>query len=241
MHQDVFLCPEESAFYAYCLCKLLAGYCRNESLIHEFGSGEGMPMVDALRYSNFKGVVHGYEIQDTSCKLAYQRIEANQVHGHYIVHHENFFEAVDKSSAGTLVTNPPYLPACHPDILYLKGLYGGADGSMVSRKLLTMGYSTVMLMVSSFSNPISLLQFAGDQGYSVVDFVIQPLIFGRYSSQPEVQKRIMELYREGSAFFSDHHYMLAGVVFQKKKNNDEELTSDLMTLMRSIRSGYPEK
>jgi hypothetical protein len=235
MYHDVFLCPEESSFYAHCLCNLLAGHCRNETLIHEFGSGEGLPMVDALRHSNFRGVVHGYEIQHTSCKLANKRIEEYQVHPHYIVHHEDFFDAIDKPNAGTLVTNPPYLPACDPDVLYLKCLYGGADGSMISRRLLSLGYATVMLMLSSFSDPAGLLHFAGDQGYSVVDFVIQPLIFGRYSSQPEVKSRIMELYRDGNAFFSEHYYLLAGVVFQKRNKVDEELSSDLMALMRSIR------
>lgn len=235
MYQDVFLCPEESAFYAHCLYKLLAGHCRNESLVHEFGSGEGMPMVEALLHSKFKGLVHGYEIQNASWELAKARIEQYQVQEHYIVHHDNFFDMVDKPDVRTLVTNPPYLPICNPDILYFKGLYGGPDGSMISRKLLTMGYQTVMLMVSSFSDPAGLIHFAGEQKYSVVDFVAQPLIFGRYSSQPEVQNRIKELFRDGKAFFSDHYYLLAGVVFQKRKQVDQELSSDLMAVMRSIR------
>lgn len=192
-------------------------------------------MVDALQHSKFKGLVHGYEIQNASWELAKARIEQYQVQQHYIVHHDNFFDTVDKPDARTLVTNPPYLPICNPDVLYLKGLYGGPDGSMISRKLLAMEYQTVMLMVSSFSDPAGLIQFAGDQGYSVVDFVVQPLIFGCYSSQPEVQNRIWELFRDGKAFFSDHYYLLAGVVFQKRKPIDPELSGDLMALMRSIR------
>jgi methylase of polypeptide subunit release factors len=235
MSKDVFVCPEESSFYAHCLYKLLVEHCQTESLIHEFGSGDGMPMIEAVLRSCFQGVTHGYEIQDVSWNHAYNQIKHHQIEQRYIVHHDCFFTACNKPYARTLATNPPYLPAWTDDILYMKGLYGGEDGSMISRKLLSLEYSTVMMMVSSFSNPAALLQYAGEQSYSVVDFLIQPMPFGCYSSQPEVKCRIIELYHESKAFFSEHYYLLAGVVFQKKNHPDAELSGALMAMMRSLR------
>ncbi len=235
MSQEVFVCPEESAFYAQCLRMLLVGHCQTAPVIHEFGSGDGMPMIEAVLGACFQGMIHGYEINDVSWNLANTRIRYQQIEDRYMVHHVSFFDACNKPYTSTLVTNPPYLPAWTDSSLYIKGLYGGIDGSMISRKLLSLEYSTVLLMVSSFSNPAGLLQYASEQGYSVVDFLIRPLIFGRYSSQPEVKSRIVELQQEQKAFFSEHYYLLAGVVFQKQKHVDKELSDDLMAVIQSLR------
>ena len=235
MSQEVFVCPEESAFYAQCLHMFLVGHCQTAPVIHEFGSGDGMPMIEAVLRACFQGVIHGYEINDVSCNRANTRIRHHQIEQRYIVHHGCFFDVCEKPHASTLVTNPPYLPAWTDSCLYIKGLYGGLDGSMISRKLLSLDYSTVLLMVSSFSNPAGLIQYASEQGYSVVDFLIRPLRFGRYSSQPEVKSRIIELHQEYKAFFSEHYYLLAGVVFQKQNHADKELSADLMAAIQSLR------
>jgi hypothetical protein len=235
MSQEVFVCPEESAFYAQCLHLLLAGHCRTAPVIHEFGSGDGMPMIEAVLRSCFKGVIHGYEINGASWNHANSQIRHHQMEQRYIVHHISFFNAGEKPCAGTLVSNPPYLPACNDSCLYIRGLHGGSDGSMISRNLLSLDYPTVLLMVSSYSNPVGLIQYASEQGYSVDDFLIRPLRFGRYSSQPEVKNRIIELHQENKAFFSEHYYLLAGVVFQKQNHADKELSADLTALMQSLR------
>jgi len=234
MAKEVFVCPEESAFYAQCLHMLLIGHCQTASVIHEFGSGDGMPVIEAVLHACFQGVIHGYEINDVSWNLANNQIKLHQIEHRYIVHNASFFNFCNKPYSSTLVTNPPYLPAWNDNCLYIKGLYGGIDGSMISRRLLSLEYSTVLLMVSSFSNPAGLLQFASEQGYSVVDFLIRPLSFGRYSSQPEVKSRIVELYHEQKAFFSEHYYLLAGVVFQKQNHADMELSADLIAVMQSL-------
>lgn len=235
MCKDVFVCPEESAFYAQCLHVLLVGHCQTASVIHEFGSGDGMPMIEAVLGACFQGVIHGYEINEVSWNHAKTRIKQHQIEQHYIVHHVSFFDACKKPYAGTLVTNPPYLPAWTDSCLYIKGLYGGVDGGTISRNLLSLEYPTVLLMVSSFSNPAGLLQYASEQGYSVVDFLIKPLTFGMYSSQPEVKNRIAELHQEQKAFFSEHYYLLAGVVFQKQNQADKELSAYLLAIMQSLR------
>lgn len=43
-----------------------------------------------------------------------------------------------------------------------------------------------MLLVSSYSHPASVLAHAAACGYRVVDFLVTPLPFGTYSSQPKV-------------------------------------------------------
>jgi hypothetical protein len=235
MSKEVFVCLEESAFYAQCLRMLLTGHCQASSVIHEFGSGDGMPMIQAVIGSSFQGEIHGYEINGVSWNQASSWIRHHKMEARYIVHHASFFEDFKKPCASTLVTNPPYLPSWTDDCLYIKALFGGTDGSMVSRKLLSLKYPTVLLMVSSFSNPSGLLQYAGELGYSVVDFLVRPLIFGRYSSQPEVKSRINELRLENKAFYSKHYYLLAGVVFQKNNQADKELSAELMAVMRSLR------
>jgi len=194
-----------------------------------------MPMIQAVLNTSFQGVIHGYEINDISWKQANSRIRNHQMETRYFVHHASFFDACKKPCASTLVTNPPYLPAWTDDCLYIKALFGGTDGSMISRKLLSLEYPTVLLMISSFSNPAGLLRYAGEQGYSVVDFLARPLSFGCYSSQPEVKKRINELRREHKAYYSEHYYLLAGVVFQKQNHADKELYAELMAIMRSLR------
>lgn len=235
MSEEIFDCPEESAFYARCLQDFLAGCCQTSSLIHEFGSGDGMPMIHAVKNAGYGGRIHGYEINGRSWSEANDRIRNQCLEERYVVHHASFFDAACKAPAGTLVANPPYLPAWSDNGLYLKGLYGGADGSMVSRKLLTLDYPSVLMMVSSFSNPAGLLAHAAEQGYGVADFLVKPLKFGCYSSQPQVKSRIVELYQEGKAFYSDHFYLLAGVMFQKSNHGDKELSADLSAVMQSIR------
>lgn len=235
MSEEIFDCPEESCFYAQCLQEFLAGCCQASPVIHEFGSGDGTPMIQAVRNACYAGEVHGYEINDRSWSRAIDRIRNHRLDRRYVVHHVSFFDAGGKTPTGTLVANPPYLPAWSDRGLYLKGLYGGTDGSMVSRKLLSLAYPSVLMMVSSFSNPAGLLSYAAEQGYGVADFLIKPLRFGSYSSQPEVKSRIAELYEEGKAFYSDHCYLLAGVVFQKPPQGETELSADLLAVMQSIR------
>ncbi len=235
MSSAVFVCPEESAFYTQCLQLFFSIYCDAISEVHEFGSGDGVPMVNAIRQSSFKGMIHGYEVNDASWSQANLLIQRCQIEKRYCVHLASFFDICVQPSNCALVTNPPYLPALTDTVLYMKELYGGEDGAMISRKLLSLGYRTVLLMVSSFSNPVELLRFAAEQGYAVSDFLVTPLPFGLYSSQPEVKTQIFELYRKHRAFFSEHYYLLAGVIFRKTERVDMELTVNLMNIMQSLR------
>ena len=217
-----------------CMQMLFDEYCDKASVVHEFGSGDGVPMINALLATSFKGMIHGYEISDASWNLAKTQIERSLTEERYQVHLSDFFEVCPKSCSCILVSNPPYLPAWPDTGLYMKELYGGIDGTMISRKLLSLKYRTVLLLVSSFSNPVDLLQYAAELGYEIANFLIKPLPFGHYSSQPEVKARIMELYRERTAFFSEHYYLLAGVIFQKKECANMELFTNLIEIMQSL-------
>lgn len=52
--------------------------------------------------------------------------------------------------------------------------------------LLSLGYGSALLLLSSYSNPRSVLRHARAQGYRVADFLLTPLPFGTYSSEPKV-------------------------------------------------------
>jgi hypothetical protein len=59
--KEIFICPEESQFYAQCLENMVLNRCNNDTIV-EFGSGDGSPVISALQKSIFKGVIHGFEL-----------------------------------------------------------------------------------------------------------------------------------------------------------------------------------
>ena len=81
-------------------------------------------------------------------------------------------------------------------------LFGGEDGATVTNELLSLGYDNVLLLVSSFSNPESTIHHARANGYFVKNFVVLPLQFGYYSSEPKVKKHIEKLRKNKMAFYS---------------------------------------
>lgn len=52
--------------------------------------------------------------------------------------------------------------------------------------LLALGFPYAVLLMSSYSNPVSVLRHAAAEGYRVVDFQVTSLAFGTYSSEPKV-------------------------------------------------------
>jgi hypothetical protein len=49
-----------------------------------------------------------------------------------------------------------------------------------------LGFQNLILMLASYSNPVQTLQHARAQGYALTDFLVTPLPFGTYSSEPKV-------------------------------------------------------
>ena len=48
------------------------------------------------------------------------------------------------------------------------------------------GFENMVLLLSAYSNPVETVEHARRQGYRVTDFMVTPLPFGYYSSEPKV-------------------------------------------------------
>ncbi|MBE9229611.1 SAM-dependent methyltransferase [Phormidium sp. LEGE 05292] len=230
--KDVFFCPEESNFYSHCLETLVFQNCFNSESILEFGSGDGSPVIKSLLRSEFDGIVHGFELNSLACQVANSKIKEYQLSDRYIIHNRCLFDSA-KPDATYLVSNPPYLPALD-NKLYQPLLHGGIDGITVTKKLLSLNYPNVLVLVSSYSNPQDLINYALANDYVVSDFAISPLQFGYYSSEPKVKDRIQELRRNNRAFYSKNIYLLAGVLFTKESASSGDVSTELVKLMTSL-------
>ena len=230
--KEVFFCPEESNFYSHCLETLVLNNCFNSESILEFGSGDGSPVIKSLLRSEFDGIVHGFELNSLACQVANSKIKEYKLGDRYIIHNRCLFDA-PKPDATYLVSNPPYLPALD-NKLYQPLLHGGIEGICVTKKLLSLGYQNVLVLVSSYSNPQGLVNYALANDYFVSDFAISPLQFGYYSSEPKVKDRIQELRRKKRAFYSKNIYLLAGVLFTKGVASTGDVSTELIKLMTTL-------
>ena len=52
---------------------------------------------------------------------------------------------------------------------------------------MTLGFDNMVLLLSAYSNPVETIEHARRQGYRVTDFMVTPLPFGYYSSEPKVR------------------------------------------------------
>ena len=230
--KDIFFCPEESKFYSQCLETMVLNQCRNFESLIEFGSGDGSPVINSLLRTRFDGLIHGFEINSSAWKVANSTIEEYNLGDKYVIYNQSFFDS-SRPQAEYLISNPPYLPAPDNDI-YMPPLHGGIDGSTLTKKLLSLDYDNVLLMISSFSDPEGTINCAIERGYSVSDFVVVPLPFGYYSSEPKVKNAIIELRKNNKAFYSDKIYFLSGVLFKKQQNSSKDLSTELVEVMTAL-------
>jgi methylase of polypeptide subunit release factors len=230
--KEVFVCSEESRFYAQCLERMVLNQCSATDTIVEFGAGDGGPVTEALAKSSFEGKIHGFELNPAAYKLAKSKIKAQQLETKYVVHNQCFFENL-MLEANYLIANPPYLPAPDND-LYIPALHGGADGAGITKQLLSLGYKNVFLMISAYSNPVGVVDYAARQGYQLMDFTISPLRFGFYSCEPKVRKAIAELRERQQAFYSERVYFLSGVLFSEDSKLDRDLSKEFKKVMTAL-------
>ncbi|TVP58907.1 MAG: SAM-dependent methyltransferase [Nodularia sp. (in: Bacteria)] len=230
--KNIFFCPEESNFYSNCLETFVLKNCRNSESIVEFGSGDGSPMINSLLKNKFDAVIHGFELNTSAWKLANSKIDEYNLAHKYRISNSCLFNA-SKPNAEYLVANPPYLPAPDSDI-YMPLLFGGVDGATVTNNLLSLDYENVLVLVSSFSNPTSTINKAEQNNYSVQNFMVLPLKFGYYSSEPKVKKYIESLRKKKMAFYSKDYYFLAGVLFKKCQVATINLSNELAQVMTSL-------
>lgn len=229
---NVFFCPEESQFYSQCLEKMLFKDGIDCSRVIEFGSGDGRPVISSLLKTQFNGLIQGYELNVAACKLAHYRIKQYNLSHRYVIHNTCFFENLPPT-ANYLIANPPYLPALDDDIC-MPSLHGGLDGAAITNRLLSIGCENALLMISAYSNPVETIEYAIAQGYQVEDFMISPLKFGYYSSEPKVRNRIAELQRDRKAFYSANIYFLAGVLFRQQHCSKTDLSTELIKVMTTL-------
>ena len=216
--RTIFKDREESEFYAQCVRDFFFrhGYdlLKNKEIV-ELGVGTGETIAELLKYHNFTGEINGYEIDRASYEYAQKVIAAHSVADRYVVINEDFFAAVRNSVAGgCVISNPPYLPA-YERPAQMPELWGGTDGSQVTRNIIEYGFEQMILLVSSFSNPLSVIEHASNHGYKVLDFTIRTMRFGIYSSEPNVCERIAQLSNQCEAFVSADRYCVAGVAWVK--------------------------
>jgi len=230
--QDIFFCPEESNFYSHCLETLVLNNCVGSESIVEFGSGDGTPVIKSLLRTRFDGIVHGFEINTLAWEAANSKIEEYGLKQKYLMHNRSLFES-SKLPTDYLISNPPYLPASDNKI-YQPFLHGGIDGITVTKQLLGLGYENVLVMIASYSNPEGIINYAREKGYQTSNFLISPLRFGYYSSDPKVRTRIRELRENNMAFYSKNIYLLAGVVFTKHQKFTADVSTELVQLMTSL-------
>ncbi|MBW4689496.1 MAG: class I SAM-dependent methyltransferase [Komarekiella atlantica HA4396-MV6] len=230
--KDIFFCPDESIFYSNCLENLVLRNCKQSESIVEFGSGDGSPVINTLLRNKFEGVIRGFELNTSAWKVANSTIDEYNLGNKYIISNSCLFKS-SKPKAKYLVANPPYLPAPDQDI-YMPLLFGGTDGATVTNNLLSLGYENVLVLVSSYSNPKGTLKQAKENGYCVSNFLILPLEFGYYSSEPKVKKHIEGLRKNKMAFYSGDYYFLAGVLFKKEQEPVIDLSNELAQVMTSL-------
>ncbi|CAA9385222.1 Phosphopantothenoylcysteine decarboxylase / Phosphopantothenoylcysteine synthetase [uncultured Microcoleus sp.] len=181
----------------------------------------------------FDGKIEGFELNKVACKIAESQIKEYELSEQYTVNNCSFFDSPLYESADCVISNPPYLPAVD-DKIYQPLLHGGSDGCTIAKKLLSLGCDEVLLMVSSYSNPVGLIDYALARGYSVANFEIAPLNFGYYSSEPKVKSAIATLREQGMAFYSENIYLLAGVLFKKQQKSQRDLSIELIQLMTAF-------
>jgi len=208
---------------------LLGQSCEAPSIV-EFGAGDGSAVINALLKTPFSGVIRGYELSPTACQVAQTHIQKHRLENRYRIYNQCFFEGLNQRPASCLIANPPYIPAPDDRIL-MPELYGGQDGAIITKALLTVGCEQMLLMISAYSNPVETIYHALAQDYHVVDFMVTPLPFGSYSSEPKVKNWIARLRSQKKAFYSTNIYFLTGVLFQKRSPTTRDLSDELLKVM----------
>jgi len=231
--QPVFECREESDFYSICLRHFIFKNKDTENII-EFGSGHGLPVLQALHSTLFKGSITGFETSLSAASMARKHIALFGKEGLYQVHNDCFFESFKGSAQEFyLIANPPYIPALDSGRLLMPELWGGPDGADILCRLLERSFKYVLLLIPGISNPSRVIGHALRQGYRVQNYLTTPLPYGMYTSQKYVQTHLHTLRRQQQAFFYETYYLLAGVLFCTETPCMDGLEESLLNLLAS--------
>jgi methylase of polypeptide subunit release factors len=212
----------ESEFYSYMVQCLLGRHLAEAptTRVVELGSGTGTPVIDAIARTDFRGHVQGWDINSEAVAVSNANAIEAGVQAHYRVSHGDFFDCGARSGERYAVGNPPYLP-CLTDDIADPGLWGGPDGNDVAHSVLSLDFAVVMLIVSSLADPAAVLRHAASRGYRVIDWAVRPVTMGRFSREPAVYHRIMELQNRKRAHTRGAVYAIAGVTWRVGRGDDE--------------------
>jgi hypothetical protein len=215
-----FFDPQESGFYGTCVEDFLVrgpGERRPGagSTILEFGVGSGQAVCEVLTKSRHLDRVHGYESDPESCRTAVRIIDSYGLRSRYRVHNVDFFDAIDGiPDPVPLIANPPYLPSEAASSRY-PVLSGGPCGNGVTNRIIGCRLPHLMLMISSYSDPMQTLRLAAEHGYDLLGWNARVLPMGSFSNRSEVQRRIHALAVQGRAFVRDGTYLLVGAIWAR--------------------------
>lgn len=230
-NEEIFTCRDESNFYSMCIEHLLLSQVADDAALVEFGSGDGTPVIDALKKSDFSGHITGFELNATAHATCQTNISTDNLSSRYQVSGGSFFEK-KPHEYDALLANPPYIP--FPDnSIRLPYLHGGIHGCELSMRLLREPCRMIMLILSSYSHPTGVIAHARQQGFAVADFFVTHISYGIYSREPKVFEYIMTLKEKGCAYASETGYLLAGVLFVRTGQGCEDRSTHLENLMRS--------
>lgn len=230
-HAKLFICHEESNFYATCLQSLVLRDTSVRTVI-EFGSGNGVPVLQALQGVSFRGRITGFEINRTAAEAAAVNIRKAGVMDQYQVRNTCFFKAAPITDHNiSLAANPPWIPVPDARGLLLPELWGGRDGSDIMCRLLEQQAFQVMLLVPSIANPLKVVQHALDLGYHVHAYLVTCLPFGVYTSRNHVFSWLHHMRDKGTAFFFSDHYLLAGILFRATATVGPDIRKSLLHIL----------
>jgi hypothetical protein len=226
---------DESEFYGRCVEEFLltrADAPVPGDRIVELGVGSGKALCRVLHRTGYAGVIDGYELDPNSCRMAAETIERYGVAGLYRVTNTDFFTATASLARPlSAIANPPYLPSDQASASF-PVLSGGPRGNAVTKRIIRSGFATVMVMLSSFSDPLETIALATACGYSVRRWIAQPLRMGPYSSRAAVRRRIDELAASGRAFVRSDSYLLVGVTWCRGAGPAPDGSADLVEALR---------
>lgn len=225
-----FICHEESQFFSLCIDYLVLKNSGFKNIL-EYGSGDGLPVLEALSQSSFDGEIKGYEINEHAYQRACLNISNMDESNRYIINKGCFFKSFkNDNEEKCIIANPPYVPAPEKEKLILPYLWGGYDGSEVLKSLFNLNTMGVMILIPSISNPEDVINHGVKKGYNVVFFLNTTLPFGTYTSQEYVKNHLSDLKAENKSYFRENHYFLSGALFLKDIKDDSRTKSLLESL-----------
>jgi predicted RNA methylase len=215
-----FSSTDESAHYGFSVCMLLQRYREQlrweQEGVVELGTGDASAIAEVVRHLP-RLRVRGFDISADSVDRARVNVAARGVSDRYTVELGDFFDQADAAGGppvGTVIANPPYLPAPDRDIL-MPELWGGIHGNDLVLQLLKAGYENAVVAVASYADPATTVATATDLGYRVANFLATGLDYGRYSSEPKVARHIRRLCAEGRGWSGEDQYVVAVALFTR--------------------------